>query len=262
MIRLTGLFFNPLTGMNLRVFILSMFLYISGMAQDTFEATTGSIDNPSSASLMQIEVWSDISCPFCYLGKKNFEKALDESGYRDRVRVTWRSYQLNPGMRTEPGLTLYDFLKREKGWEKPDVLATENRLNQAGMSVGIHYRFDQVVVANTLRAHALLHFANKLGKQPETGERLFRAYFTEGVNVDDIQSLLKVAEASGLDIAGLEKSLTSGAFDADIRNDIAEAERLNIRGVPYFLVDRKYAVSGAQEPQVFIDTLKKAFGEK
>lgn len=248
--------------MNLRVIVLSMFLYVSGTAQDTSEAITESMDNPSNPSLMQIEVWSDISCPFCYLGKTNFEKALAESGYRDRVLVTWRSYQLNPGMHTEPGLSLYDFLKREKGWEKSDVLATENRLNQAGKPVGIEYRFDQVVVANTLRAQALLHFANKQGKQPETGERLFRAYFTDGVNVDDIQSLLKVAEASGLDVTGLEKSLTSGAFDADIRNDIAEAERLNIRGVPYFLVDRKYAVSGAQEPQVFIDTLKKAFGEK
>ncbi len=248
--------------MNLRVFILSMFLYISGMGQDTFEATTGSIDNPSNASLMQIEVWSDISCPFCYLGKKNFEKALDESGYRDRVLVTWRSYQLNPGMRTEPGLSLYDFLKREKGWDKSDVIATEARLNQAGKAAGIQYQFDRIVVANTMRAHALLHFAGKQGKQQQVGDQLFQAYFTEGVNVDDAASLVRLAGKCGLDTTGLEQSMSSGSYDADIRNDIAEAERLNIRGVPYFLVDRKYAVSGAQEPQVFIDTLKKAFGEK
>lgn len=211
---------------------------------------------------MHIEIWSDISCPFCYLGKKNFEKALAESGLQDRVRITWRSFQLNPGMRTDTGITLYDFLKREKGWEKSDVLATESRLNEAGRSAGIQYRFDQVVVANTFRAHALLQFAEKHEKQDKVGERLFKAYFTEGKNVDDIPTLIALAGECGLDITGLEKSLAANAFDSDIAHDIAEADRLNIHGVPYFLINRKLAVSGAQAPEVFIDALKKASQEK
>lgn len=248
--------------MCFRALFILVFMSIGVMAQETSSDNPELLDNPSKTNLMHIEIWSDISCPFCYLGKKNFEKALAESGYRDRVHITWKSYQLNPGMRTEPGLSLYDFLKREKGWDKPDVIATEARLNQSGKAAGIQYRFEQVVVANTFRAHALLHFAGKQGKQGPMGERLFKAYFTEGENVDDIPTLVKLAGECGLDITGLEKTLKSGAHDADIRNEISEAERLNIRGVPYFLIDRKYAVSGAQDPKVFIDTLKKAFGDQ
>lgn len=232
------------------------------MAQEIHLENQEPMENPSDSSLIQIEIWSDISCPFCYLGKKNFEMALAESGYRDRVRIIWKSYLLNPGMRTEPGLSLYDFLEREKGWDKSEVVATEARLNQAGKIIGVQYRFDKVVVSSTLRAHALLHYAGKQGKQGPVGERLFKAYFTEGANVDDVQTLVRLALECGLDTSELEKILTSGAYDTDIRRDIAEAERLNVRGVPYFLIDRKYAVSGAQDPEVFIETLKKAFGDK
>lgn len=248
--------------MSFRALLLLFLISIRAMAQDVPMTSLEPGNNATSHSPMHIEIWSDISCPFCYLGKKNFETALAESGFDNRVSITWKSYQLNPGMHTEPGLSLFDFLKREKGWDKSDVQATESRLNQAGKTVGIEYRFDKVVVANTYRAHALLQFAEKHGKQEKVGERLFKAYFTEGLNVDDVSILISLAGECGLDISGLEKSLSSNAFDSDIQSDITEAERLNIRGVPYFLIDRKLAVSGAQDPEVFLDALKKASGEK
>lgn len=210
---------------------------------------------------MVVEIWSDIMCPFCYLGKRKFENALSQFSEKENVSVVWRSFQLNPDLKTDTILTIYDYLIRVKGFEPAKAKEVNDHVTQSGKQVGIDYHFDRVVVANTFRAHILLHFAQKQGMQDETKERLLRAYFTEGRNVDDIQTLLEIGGESGLNMNSFSQDLEDDTYVDEVREDIYDAQQFGIRGVPFFVFDRKYGVSGAQEPSVFSETLEKAFGE-
>jgi len=207
---------------------------------------------------MQIEIWSDISCPFCYLGKRKLDMALEETNLTGSAQKTWRSYQLNPDVVTDPSVSIYDYLVKQRGFDAGKAREINAHITQSGASIGLTFRFDQVVVANTLRAHQLLHFAAGQGLQDVTGELLFRANFSEGRNVDDKEVLQSVAAEAGLDPLGLAEALSDGAYAAPIARDIAEAAGLGVRGVPFFVFNRRYAISGAQDLKVFIDTLREA----
>ena len=207
---------------------------------------------------MQIEIWSDISCPFCYLGKRKLDLALEETGLSVSANKIWRSFQLNPGVVTNPGLSIYDYLVRERGFDPVQAKEINGHITRSGESIGITFRFNKVVVANTLRAHQLLHYAAGQGMQDLTGELLFRANFTDGRNVDDNSVLEAVALEAGLEMSGLTDALAPGAYAGPIGKDIDEAARLGVRGVPFFVFNRKFAISGAQDISVFISTLKEA----
>lgn len=210
---------------------------------------------------MKVEIWSDIMCPFCYLGKKNFEKALSTFEGRDRVEIVWKSYQLMPDMKTDTGIRLIDFLERSKGWSRSDIESMNRRIVASGKEAGIDYRFEKVVVANSFKAHNFLHYAKTEGKQNEAGEKLFLAYFTEGKNIDDAETLGEIGRALGFSADEMQKAIETSGFANEVRDDIDEAERLNVTGVPYFVFNRKYAISGAQPAEVFLETLNKVFQE-
>lgn len=210
---------------------------------------------------MKVEIWSDVMCPFCYIGKKKFETALAEFQSREMVDVEWKSFQLMPDLKTTGTKNLHKFLMEQKGMSIGDAKRLNAHVEQMAKQAGVYFDFENAIPANTFNAHRLLHFAKKQGKQSEAEEVLFRAYLVEGKNIDDKETLVQLGMTIGLDAAPLKSALTDDSFTNDVHKDIQEAGQLGVRGVPYFVFDRKYAISGAQDNQVFLQTLEKSFTE-
>lgn len=210
---------------------------------------------------MTVEIWSDIACPFCYLGKKKFERSLEKFENKEQIEVIWKSFQLNPGQKTDPTISLTEYLAREKNWDPAMAEQTYERISESGKNYGITYNFNKAVPANTLKAHILLHLAKKDGKQSEVKESLFEAYFAKGKNVDDPAVLTEIADELGLNRDGFDNIFGSEEFVNEVRHDIYEAQQLGITGVPFFVYNSKYGISGAQDDRLFADTLKKSFDE-
>jgi predicted DsbA family dithiol-disulfide isomerase len=209
---------------------------------------------------MLIEVWSDVACPFCYVGKKRLETALAQFAHKD-VEVVYKSFMLNPHLETNPDISIADYLAESKGLDPRMVQQMNQRVSQMGAAEGINFVFDKVVVANTERAHRLLQHAQGLGKGAEAQERIFLAYFTEGRNIDEVETLLALAAELGINAENARVAIESDAVSYDVQRDIAEARSLGITGVPFFVIDRAYGVSGAQEVAVFEQALNKALTE-
>lgn len=210
---------------------------------------------------MFIEVWSDIACPFCYLGKKRLEKAIQDFEYGDRVEIIWKSYQLDPDLQTEGTRSIYEYLEEERGYDVQQLQRSNQHLTEKGKELGIEFDFEDIVVANTFHAHILLQYSRSQGLQLAMKDRLMRAYFTEGKNVGDKETLLDLAEDVRLDRDACEKALRSGDHGEQVRMDAYEAHQLGARGVPFFVFNDKYIVRGAQEQAIFDGALRKAFSE-
>jgi predicted DsbA family dithiol-disulfide isomerase len=217
--------------------------------------------NTSTNTTMTVEIWSDMVCPFCYIGKRRFEQALAQFENRDAVQIVWRSFQLDPDLISDPNISAAQSLSEKKGWSAEQAADAMRHVTQMAEGVGLQYRFDKAVVANTFDAHRFAHFAKQHGKQNEAEEKVFAAYFSEGKNIADHSALSAIAEAIGLDAEAAKQALATNAFADDVKQDIALARQFGISGVPFFVFDRKYAVSGAQETSVFLQTLHKAWEE-
>ncbi|HQD12059.1 MAG TPA: DsbA family oxidoreductase [Chitinophagales bacterium] len=205
-----------------------------------------------------LEIWSDIACPFCYIGKRKLEAALAEFPHRDKVDIHWKSFQLSPDLVTQPGLSIHEFLATHKGFSTEQAQQMNAQVTQMAAENGLTYQLDNIVVANTMKAHCFAHFAGQQGKQAEAEEALFRAYFTEGKNIDDIPTLLQIGTDIGLNIHHLEDNLRDGTLVDLVREDIYDAQQLGVRSVPCFVFNRKYAIAGAQDSSLFLQTLQKA----
>jgi predicted DsbA family dithiol-disulfide isomerase len=210
---------------------------------------------------MKVEIWSDVMCPFCYIGKRKFEKALAEFPQRDKIQVEWKSFQLNPQMKTEPDKTINEYLAEAKGWSLEHASQMNDHVSQMAAEVGLDYHLDKAVVANSFDAHRFVQFAKIKGLGDAAEEQLFKAYFTDGKNTADHETLIGLGLNIGLDKEELRAVLDSNRFGDDVRKDIYEAQQVGARGVPFFVLDRKYAVSGAQQPETFLGALEKSFSE-
>ncbi|AMR30374.1 disulfide bond formation protein DsbA [Mucilaginibacter sp. PAMC 26640] len=210
---------------------------------------------------MKVEIWSDVMCPFCYIGKRRFEDALQQFDHKEQVEIEWKSFQLNPDMQTDPSVNISQYLADVKGWTLEYAQNMNAHVTEMAAEVGLTYDFDRAVVANSFKAHRFTHFAKQHGLGDAAEEALFKAYFTLGKNTDDIDTLAGLGEEIGLDRDEVIGVLGSNAFADDVKHDIAEAGELGIRGVPFFVMNGKYAVSGAQAVPVFTQTLDKAFEE-
>jgi predicted DsbA family dithiol-disulfide isomerase len=211
---------------------------------------------------MEIEIWSDVVCPFCWLGKHRFEKALAAYPGKAEVEVTWRSFQLHPDMQRKPGMTLERYLTERKGWSFMQIRAGHERIAKAGAELGIRYDFDKAVVANSFDAHRLIQAAKAEGKGDAMEERLFRAYFGEGADIGDPAALAGLAVEAGMGQAQAASVLADPEAFADaVTGDIREAENLGINAVPFFVINRKFGVSGAQDPATFLRALEQAAAE-
>ncbi len=210
---------------------------------------------------MNIDIWSDIMCPFCYIGKRKLEVALAQFDHKDKINIIWHSFQLDPSIKYELGKDIYTYLAERKGqtreyWEKVHV----NLVNSA-KEEGLEYNFDISVLANTFDAHRLIQMAKQEGLGDAAEERLFRAYFTEGKNIEDKPTLIALGKEIGLNPALVNAMLNSNECAVDVEYDIATAQRYGITGVPFFVIDNKYGISGAQPSPVFLSTLQKAWKE-
>ncbi|WP_150272939.1 DsbA family oxidoreductase [Paenibacillus tepidiphilus] len=211
---------------------------------------------------MRIDVWSDYACPFCYIGKRRLEHALSQFAGRDQVEVVFRSFQLDPSARTDETRDIHDMLAAKYGMTRDKAKAMNAQLAEQAQSVGLEFNFDQIVSTNTFDAHRLSHYAKTVGKATEMSERLLRAYFTDGVNLGDRQVLLSLAAELGLDSAEVLAVLDSGKYADEVHGDIAAAQSLNVTGVPFFVFNNKYAISGAQPGPVFSEVLDTVWAEE
>lgn len=210
---------------------------------------------------MKVEIWSDVMCPFCYIGKRKFENALNEFPDKNNIEIEWKSFQLDPTTVTDPSLNTVDHLAAKKGWSKAQASESISYVSNIAKQVGLDFHFDKAVVANSFDAHRLSHLAKKHGKQNELEEKLFSAYFTEGKNTADHHTLSQIASEIGLDATEVNALLNSGQYADKVEEDIYQAQQIGVRGVPFFVLDHKYAVSGAQESATFLQALTRAYGE-
>lgn len=210
---------------------------------------------------MKIEIWSDVMCPFCYIGKRRLEQALEQLPFNKDIEVEWKSYQLDPSIKNEPNKKVNQYLAERKGWSLSYAREMNDHVTNMAAEAGLQYNFDKAVVANSFDAHRFAHLAARHGKGDAAEESLFKAYFTEGKNIADIDTLVQLGTEIGLDSAEVKQALESNAQAQAVRQDMEEAEALGVRGVPFFVLDRKYAVSGAQPVEVFKQALEQAYTE-
>ena len=210
-------------------------------------------------SVMQVEIWSDVVCPWCYIGKRRFERALDAFAHCDEVTIVWRSFELDRNAPAERTGSYAEMLGRKYGMPPERAERTLQHMTDVAAEEGLEFDFGGVRPGNTFDAHRLLHFAATRGRQEELKERFLRAYFTDGAPVGDPEALVPLAVEVGLDEAEVRGVLAGDAFGDHVRADEAAAEELDITGVPFFVIDRKFAVSGAQDTEVFARALDRAW---
>ncbi len=210
---------------------------------------------------MKIEIWSDFSCPFCYIGKKRFEKALSEFKHKDEVEVVFKAYQLNPLAEKTTDKNAYETFAKSHQISIEETKKRFDNTVQSAKSVGLEFRYDIVQMTNTFDAHRLAKWANLLGLEQRLTDRLMKAYFTDGYNLADMETLVKLAVEVGLDENSARKVLHENQFTQDVRSEINEAKRIGVQGVPFFVVNRKYGISGAQQEAYFLAALNQIWDE-
>jgi len=210
---------------------------------------------------MRVEIWSDIVCPWCYIGKRRFETALAEFPHADDVEVVWRAFELDPSAPRYREGSLADHVARKYGMNAEQARASQERLIDLAAVEGVEFRFDRAQPGNTFDAHRLVHLASVRGVQDAMKERLLAAYLTEGAPIGDPETLVTLAQEVGLDPDEAREVVFGDRYTDDVRAEERDAVSLGITGVPFFVIDRKYGVSGAQASSVFADVLDNAWHE-
>lgn len=212
---------------------------------------------------MEIQIWSDIMCPFCYIGKRRLEGAIKQLELSDEVTIVWKSFLLNPDMKTDPTRNSLEYLAETKGWTKEQTEEIVQNVVDMAKEEGLEYRMEDTKVANAMDAHRLIQLAKTGGKGDVIEERLFKAYFMEGKNIADMDVLVELGEEVGIAGDRVRECLEKGEFTDRIRQDILEAQQIGVRGVPFFVFDNQYAISGAQPVELFVQTMEKCLeGER
>jgi predicted DsbA family dithiol-disulfide isomerase len=211
---------------------------------------------------MKVEIWSDVVCPWCYIGKRRFERALATFAHRDEVEVVWRSFELDPNAPATVDVDLIERLASKYGVSRAEAESMNARVTANAAEEGLDYRLDIARPGNTFDAHRMLHLAAARGVQLEMKERLLAAYQTEGQPIADAATLVRAAVAVGLDEQEARSVLAGDAYADAVRHDEIEAQQLGVRGVPFFVIDRRYGVSGAQPSDVLLEALDQAWAER
>ncbi len=210
---------------------------------------------------MKVEIWSDVVCPWCYIGKRRFESALREFPHRDVVEVTYRSFELDPHATVDSGRSTTEMLAEKYGVSLEQAAGMHRRVTGIAADEGLDYHLEDAQHANTVKAHRLIHFATEKGRQNEALERIMTAYFTDGENIGDTETLVRLATEAGLDADETRAVLESDAYSDAVRADERRAAMLGINGVPFFVIDERYGVSGAQPAEFLREVLERAWTE-
>ncbi len=208
---------------------------------------------------MQVEIWSDIACPWCYIGKRRFEVALATFAHRDAVEIVWRSFQLDPTLPDHFDGSELEYLASRKGFPREQVAQMFQHVAGLAAELGLHYDFDSLVVANSFTAHRLLHLAKETGRANAVEQLLFSAHFEQGRDIGDVETLVEIGAEAGLDETTVRDVLDSDRYTDAVRQDIVDGQALGMRGVPFFVIDRAIGVSGAQSPEMFTNALNQAW---
>ena len=201
-------------------------------------------------------------CPFCYIGKRNYEQALSQFDHKDKVEIVWKSFQLDPQIGLDGAITdVYHYLEEKKGISSDQLKKMHEQVTLMARNAGLEYHLDKTVMANSFRAHRVIQLAKEKGLGDRAEEQLFYANFTEGKNFDDEAVLLQLGKNIGLTEKDVMDALNVDKYATKVKGDISEAKELGINGVPFFVFDRKFAVSGAQPPAMFLKALKQAYTE-
>src|ERR1700712_3404722 len=211
---------------------------------------------------MNIDIWSDVVCPWCYIGKRRIESALEQFDHSDEVTLTWHSYELDPTAESAPTDDYAARLGAKLGTGTAQAKQMLVSMTATAARDGLDYRFDIAQPANTFDAHRVLHLAAARGKQGDLEERLFRATFTEGRSIGDHETLADIAAEAGLDRAEVGAVLAGDDYAREVRADIAQARAYGITGVPFFVIDDKYGVAGAQPADSLLQVLEQAWQEE
>ncbi|MBN8669421.1 MAG: DsbA family oxidoreductase [Chitinophagales bacterium] len=210
---------------------------------------------------MKVDIWSDVQCPFCYIGKRKFEAALAKFPNGKDIEIEWHSFQLDPDITPQPGKDVYTYLAERKGMTVEQSKQMHKQVVQMAAGEGLEYNFDKAVIANSFDAHRISHLAKKYGKGDAMEEQLFRGYFTEGKDIANRDVLIAMAKNIGIPEQEVVDVLNSNKYAAEVEADIVRASQIGVRGVPFFVLDNKYAVSGAQPSETFLQALTQAWTE-
>lgn len=212
------------------------------------------------SNAIKVDIWSDVQCPWCYIGKRKFEAGAEAFG--GEVEVEYHSFELAPDTPVDFDGTPADYLSQRKGLTLDQVGKMLERVTGIAADVGLDYDYDSVHQTNTVKAHELLHYAKSRGRQLEMKERLLKAYFVNGEHVGRIDDLADIAAELGFDRSDVVRALESNEFLAAVKADVAQAQEYGIQGVPFFVIDGKYGISGAQEASTFAAALQQVREEK
>ncbi|OBR66625.1 disulfide bond formation protein DsbA [Paenibacillus oryzae] len=208
---------------------------------------------------MKIEIWSDYVCPFCYIGKRRLESALEQFAPQNEVVIEYKSFELNPHASLYEGKNMHQMLSEKHGLSIEQAKKANAELGQQAAKMGLVYNFDQMKPTNTFDAHRLTQFAKSVGKDKELAEKLFYSYYTDAKLISDHETLADIAESVGMNRDESMAVLQDPSqYANEVRSDEAAAKQLGIKGAPFFVIDRKYAISGAQPTEVFINALNQA----
>jgi predicted DsbA family dithiol-disulfide isomerase len=208
---------------------------------------------------MKVEIWSDVACPFCYIAKRKFEAALSRFKNVSNIDIIWRSFQLAPGAKSEPGKNFYHALSEHSGMSVEQSKAACDEVTHTAAQMGLVYDFSKAISVNTFNAHRFSHFAKDKGLQTEAEEILLKAYFTDGKNVDDVLTLAELGRAIGLSGAKTRTVLASSRYADEVYNDIHLAQQMGVKAVPFYLLNGKLSLSGIQDPGTFLQSLEEAY---
>lgn len=207
---------------------------------------------------MKIEVWSDYVCPFCYIGKRRLEEAIEMAGLNDEVEVVFKAYELDPNAVATSDQSMVTMLAEKYNISLEEAKAMTDHVATQAQSVGLSYDFEKMTPANTFQAHRLAKFAEEKQLGDEMTERLLHAYFVEGEKIGKYETLMNLAEEVGLSKEETQAMLHSDAYIDDVKKDIEEASQIGVQGVPFFVINRQFAISGAQPAETFVEALQKA----
>jgi predicted DsbA family dithiol-disulfide isomerase len=211
---------------------------------------------------MKIELWSDFACPFCYIGKKRFEEALSQFKHKNKVSVIYKAYQLNPDAPKVMKGSAYEAFAKGHHMTVAQAKERFKMFTQNAKAVGLTYNYDIIQMTNTFDAHRLAKWSNQFGKEEVITSLLMKAYFTDGVNLADQESLIKLASEVGLNPKEAREVLLSNQFADQVNNEISEGRQIGVQGVPFFVLNRKYGVSGAQQTEYFLNALNQIWQEE
>ncbi|MGM0854125.1 MAG: DsbA family oxidoreductase [Bacillota bacterium] len=211
---------------------------------------------------MKIEIWSDYVCPFCYIGKRHLEEALQQFPERDQVEIAFKSFELDPDAPVDTDMSIQEILSKKYGTSLEQAKNMTDSMAKQAATVGLDFRFDTSVPTNTFDAHRLTKYAKTKGKETELTEILLHAHFTLSKHIGDKETLVGLAEQAGLDAEESQAVLEGHEFSQDVRFDEEEARKIGVQGVPFFVINRKYAISGAQPSDVFLSSIQKVWEEE